>query len=72
MLGTSVSSTIEESNGTVLVTGGLLVDGTGGVSLFAGERFRRIQTGVVTNYAALLALTFLVLVVVFALLGGWV
>jgi len=30
MLGTSVSSTIEESNGTVLVTGGLLVDGTGG------------------------------------------
>jgi len=49
-----------------------VVDGTGGVSLFAGERFRRIQTGVVTNYAALLALTFLVLVVVFALLGGWV
>ncbi len=49
-----------------------LVDGAGGVSLFTGERFRRIQTGVVTNYAALLSLTFLILIVVFALVGGWI
>ncbi len=49
-----------------------IVDGAGGVSLYLGERFRRIQTGVVTNYAALLALTFLLLVLVFALVGGWI
>jgi NADH-quinone oxidoreductase subunit L len=49
-----------------------IVDGTGGVSLFAGERFRRIQSGIVTNYAALLTLGFLLLVLVFALAGGWI
>jgi len=49
-----------------------IVDGTGGVSLFAGERFRRIQSGIVTNYAALLTLGFLLLVLVFALVGGWI
>ncbi len=48
-----------------------LVDGTGGVSLFAGERFRKLQSGVVTNYAALLTLGFLLLVLIFALVGGW-
>jgi len=49
-----------------------VVDGAGGVSLFAGERFRKIQTGVVTNYAALLTLGFLLLALVFALVGGWI
>jgi NADH-quinone oxidoreductase subunit L len=49
-----------------------IVDGAGGVSQFVGERFRRIQTGVVTNYAALLALGFLLLILVFALAGGWI
>ncbi|MFW5973782.1 MAG: NADH-quinone oxidoreductase subunit L [Natrialbaceae archaeon] len=49
-----------------------LVDGAGGVSLFAGGRFRRLQTGVVTTYAALLALGFLILVVLFAVAGGWI
>jgi len=49
-----------------------LVDGAGGVSLFAGGRFQRLQTGVVTTYAALLALGFLILVVLFAVAGGWI
>jgi NADH-quinone oxidoreductase subunit L len=49
-----------------------LVDAAGGVSLFAGGRFRRLQTGVVTTYAALLALGFLILVVLFAVAGGWI
>jgi NADH-quinone oxidoreductase subunit L len=49
-----------------------IVDSTGGVSLFTGGRFRKIQTGVVTTYAALLALGFLLLVLFFAVTGGWV
>ena len=48
------------------------VDATGATSLFAGERFRRLQTGVVTTYVALLALGFLILVVLFAVIGGWI
>jgi NADH-quinone oxidoreductase subunit L len=47
------------------------VNGTGSVSLFSGERFRRIQTGVVSNYAALLTLGLTLLLVVFGLVGGW-
>ena len=49
-----------------------LVDGSGGVSLFAGGRFRRLQSGLATTYAALLALGLLVLLLVFAVAGGWV
>jgi NADH-quinone oxidoreductase subunit L len=48
-----------------------LVDGTGSASLFAGTRFRKIQTGVVSNYAALLMLGLLLLLFVFAATGGW-
>jgi len=48
-----------------------LVDAAGTASSAAGERLRRIQTGVVTNYAALLALAFTLLVLAFALAGGW-
>jgi NADH-quinone oxidoreductase subunit L len=47
------------------------VDATSSVSLFAGDRLRRIQTGLVTNYAALLTLGLFALLVVFAILGGW-
>ena len=47
------------------------IDAAGTASVVAGERFRRIQTGVVTNYAALLALGLLVLLVVFGFWGGW-
>ncbi|MXR51519.1 NADH-quinone oxidoreductase subunit L [Halovenus sp. WSH3] len=49
-----------------------LVDGSGGVSLFAGGRFRQIQTGVATTYAALLVLGLLILIAVFAVTGGWI
>jgi NADH-quinone oxidoreductase subunit L len=47
------------------------VNGTSSVSLFSGRRVRRVQTGVVTNYALLLTLGFLVLVVAMAITGGW-
>jgi NADH-quinone oxidoreductase subunit L len=48
-----------------------LVNLTSSVSLFAGRRIRRVQTGVVTSYAAMLALAFLALLVAFAFAGGW-
>lgn len=49
-----------------------IVNGVSSVSLFIGNRIRRIQTGVVTNYAALLVLSLIVLLVAFAVLGGWI
>jgi NADH-quinone oxidoreductase subunit L len=48
-----------------------VVNGIGSVSLFTGERFRRIQTGVVSNYAALLTLGLTLLLLAFGLVGGW-
>jgi NADH-quinone oxidoreductase subunit L len=48
-----------------------VVNGTSSVSLFSGRRIKRVQTGVVTNYALLLTLGFLVLVVAMAVTGGW-
>ncbi|MHB9285629.1 NADH-quinone oxidoreductase subunit L [Halobacteriales archaeon Cl-PHB] len=48
-----------------------VVNGISSVSLFAGERFRRIQTGVVSNYATLLTLGLVLLLVYFGLIGGW-
>ncbi len=49
-----------------------VVNGSGSASLFAGTRFRKIQTGLVTNYAALLTLGLVLLLLVFAVMGGWV
>ncbi|WP_423751326.1 NADH-quinone oxidoreductase subunit L [Salinirarus marinus] len=48
-----------------------VVDGVSSVSLFAGGRVRRIQTGIVSNYAALLTLGLTALVLVFGIMGGW-
>jgi NADH-quinone oxidoreductase subunit L len=48
-----------------------VVNGVSSVSLFAGSRIRRVQTGVVTNYAALLTLGLVALLVVFGVMGGW-
>jgi len=48
-----------------------VVDGVSSVSLFSGDRVRKIQTGVVTNYAALLTLGLVVLIVAFGVAGGW-
>jgi len=48
-----------------------IVNGVSSVSLFSGERFRRIQTGVVTNYVTLLTLGLTLLLVVFGLTWGW-
>ena len=48
-----------------------IVDGVSSVSLFSGRRIKRIQTGIVTNYAALLALGLIGLLVVLAVTGGW-
>ena len=48
-----------------------VVNATSSVSLFAGERVRRIQTGLVTHYATLITLSLVALLVVFGYLGGW-
>ncbi|PSP44570.1 NADH-quinone oxidoreductase subunit L [Halobacteriales archaeon QH_10_70_21] len=52
-----------------------VVDGTvnaiSSVSLFSGYRLRRLQTGVVTNYAAIITLSVLALLAAFAVMGGW-
>ncbi|MFB6281767.1 MAG: NADH-quinone oxidoreductase subunit L, partial [Haloferacaceae archaeon] len=48
-----------------------VVNGVSAVSLFGGRRIRRIQTGVVSNYAALITLGLTALVLAVALMGGW-
>jgi len=48
-----------------------LVNTAGATALALGSRFRRLQTGVVSNYAALLVLGLVLLLVVFALAEGW-
>ncbi|WP_129115230.1 NADH-quinone oxidoreductase subunit L [Halegenticoccus tardaugens] len=48
-----------------------VVNGMSGVSLFSGDRVRRIQTGVVSNYAALLTLGLVALLLGIGLMGGW-
>jgi NADH-quinone oxidoreductase subunit L len=48
-----------------------VVNGVSGVSLFAGSRVKRIQTGIVSNYAALLTLGLTALLVGLGLMGGW-
>jgi len=47
-----------------------VVNGISSVSLFTGSRFRRIQSGIVTNYAALMTLSLVLLLVVFVVFGG--
>ena len=47
------------------------VDGVSTVSLFSSDRVKRIQTGIVTNYAALLVAGFVALLFVLGLYGGW-
>ncbi|PSP93443.1 NADH-quinone oxidoreductase subunit L [Halobacteriales archaeon QS_4_62_28] len=48
-----------------------VVNGISSVSLFTGSRVRRIQTGVVSNYAAFITIALVVLLVVFGVAGGW-
>jgi NADH-quinone oxidoreductase subunit L len=48
-----------------------VVNGLSSLSLFVGGRLRRLQSGVVVNYAALLTLGLVVLLVAFGLYGGW-
>ena len=48
-----------------------VVTGVSGVTLFSGDRIRRLQTGIVSNYAALLTLGLTALLVAFGLLRGW-
>jgi NADH-quinone oxidoreductase subunit L len=48
-----------------------LVNGTSSVSLAVGDRTRRIQTGTVTTYAALIVLGLLALLIAFGVSGGW-
>jgi len=48
-----------------------VVNGISSVSLFSGARVRKIQTGVVSNYAFFITVALVVLLVVFAISGGW-
>ncbi len=48
-----------------------VVDAVSSVSLFSGRRIRRIQSGIVSNYVALLTAGLVVLLVTFAFMGGW-
>ncbi|MDH5020811.1 NADH-quinone oxidoreductase subunit L [Halobacterium rubrum] len=48
-----------------------VVNGISSVSLFSGSRIRRIQSGVVSHYAAMLTLGLVALLVVFGVTGGW-
>ena len=48
-----------------------VVNGTSSVALAAGSRVRRIQTGLVTHYAAMLTLGLLALLVALGVSGGW-
>ncbi|MFC3956923.1 NADH-quinone oxidoreductase subunit L [Halovivax cerinus] len=48
-----------------------VVDSVSSVSRYGGDRLRRLQTGQVTDYAALVILGVLVLLVVLGINGGW-
>ncbi|MBP1987121.1 NADH-quinone oxidoreductase subunit L [Halolamina salifodinae] len=48
-----------------------VVNGVSSVSLFGGSRLKRVQDGLVTHYAAMLTLGLTVLLVGFAVYGGW-
>jgi len=48
-----------------------VVNGVSSVSLLGGRRVRRIQSGVVSNYATLLTLGLVLLLVAFGVVGGW-
>jgi NADH-quinone oxidoreductase subunit L len=48
-----------------------VVNGTSRVSLGSGDALRRIQTGVVAHYAAIIALGTVTLVFIVGLVGGW-
>ncbi|WP_132057609.1 NADH-quinone oxidoreductase subunit L [Halorussus amylolyticus] len=48
-----------------------VVNGVSSVSLFSGGRIKRIQTGVVSNYAFLLTMGLVVLLVFIGVTGGW-
>ncbi|AXR78906.1 NADH-quinone oxidoreductase subunit L [Natrarchaeobaculum sulfurireducens] len=48
-----------------------VVNGVSTVSLFGSNGMKRLQTGIVTNYAALLVTGLIVLLLVLGFLGGW-
>ncbi|GAB6878651.1 NADH-quinone oxidoreductase subunit L [Halorubrum gandharaense] len=48
-----------------------VVNGTSSVALAAGQRVRRIQTGLVTHYAAMLTLGLIALILILGVTGGW-
>ncbi|GAB7010569.1 NADH-quinone oxidoreductase subunit L [Halorubrum trueperi] len=48
-----------------------VVNGVSSVSLFGGSRVRRLQSGVVSQYAALLTLGLVALILVLGVTGGW-
>ena len=49
-----------------------VVNGVATVAIAAGERIRRLQTGVVGSYARVITIGITTLLVVIAVIGGWV
>jgi NADH-quinone oxidoreductase subunit L len=47
------------------------VNATASVSLFSGERVRRIQSGLVTNYVVVIVMSLIVFVLAVGIAGGW-
>jgi NADH-quinone oxidoreductase subunit L len=48
-----------------------VVNGISSVSLFSGRRLKRVQTGLVTNYALAIAVGLVVILLVVGIVGGW-
>ncbi|OYR87284.1 hypothetical protein DJ71_05535, partial [Halorubrum sp. E3] len=48
-----------------------VVNGVSSVSLFGGSRVRRLQSGVVSQYATLLTLGLVALLLALGVSGGW-
>ncbi|MGA9400490.1 NADH-quinone oxidoreductase subunit L [Haladaptatus sp.] len=48
-----------------------VVNGVSSVSLFGGSRVKRVQDGIVTNYALMLVLSFVILLLILGFTGGW-
>ncbi len=48
-----------------------VVNGVSSVSLFGGSRVKRVQSGIVTNYALMLVLSFVILLLILGFTGGW-
>ena len=71
-IATGVTSRVSRASDTfdIVVVDGI-VNGIGHVSIRVGRIVRRVQTGLVTNYAAMIAIGLIILILGAAFYGGW-